>query len=277
MLERYTEKARLVIFYARYEAGQYGSRYIETEHILLGLLWDDGAFIRQVLGPHSDRVQIRAEIEKVITIGERFPNAVEVPLSDDSKKILQIAAEEATGLGQRSVEPEHLLLGLLRVKGSRGMRILGDRGISLEVLREQLAKNPRSASVDERQPASDVAIATLNGFLVSLQSHDWAKSSVYFARTIQFIDARGEQWSGYNEIENQFEVLFLPYAKRDVAFHLESAEIGSAGCVVASVLWQNVSIAGSTARSMHRMTIILAQEGTDLAIFLLQVTPVVVS
>jgi hypothetical protein len=220
-------------------------------------------------------VQIRAEIEKVITRGERFSTAVEVPLSEDSKKVLQFAAEEATRLAQRSVEPENLLLALLRVKGSHAMRILSDRGIWLEALREGLAKNARSGSGDERQPASDVAIAILNGFLVSLESPNWAKSSVYFARTVQFVDARGEQWSGYNEVEKQFGVLFLPYAKRDVTFHLESAEIGPAGCVVASVLWRNVSIAGSSTRSMHRMTIILAQEGTDLAIFLLQVTPVV--
>jgi hypothetical protein len=238
-------------------------------------LWDEGAPIRQVLGPHIDRVQIRAEIEKVITRAERFSTSVEVPLTEKSKKILEFAEEEATGLGQRSVEPAHLLLGLLRVKGSHGMRILADRGIWLEALREQLAKNARSGSADERQPANDVAIAALNGFLVSLESPNWAKSSAYFARTVQFIDSKGEQWSGYNEIEKQFELLFLPYAKRDVAFHLESAEIGPAGCVVASVLWQNVSIAGSTTRSMHRMTIILAQEGTDLAIFLLQVTPLV--
>jgi hypothetical protein len=277
MFERYSESARRVIFYARYEASQYGSRYIEAEHILLGLLWEEGAIIRQVLGPHSDRVQIRAEIEKVITKAERFSTSVEVPLTEESKKVLNFAAEEATGLGQRSLEPVHLLLGLLRVKGSRPMRILSDRGIWLEALREQLAKDARSRGADERQPASDVAIATLNGFLVTLESPNWAKSAVYFARTVQFIDARGELWRGYNEIENQFELLFLPYAKRDVAFHLESAEIGPAGCVVASVLWQNVSTAGGTARSMHRMTIILAQEGTDLAIFLVQVTPVAIS
>jgi hypothetical protein len=277
MFERYSEAARRVIFYARYEASQYGSRYIETEHLLLGLLWEGGPLLRQVLGPHSDRVQIRTEIEKVITRAERFSTAVEVPLTEESKKILNFAAEEDTGLGQRTVEPEHLLLGLLRVKGSHAMRILADRGIWLEALRGHLAKNARSGGSDERQPASDIAIATLNGFLVSLESPNWAKSSAYFARTVQFIDARGEQWTGYNEIEKQFDVLFLPYAKREVAFHLESAEIGPPGCVVAIVLWQNVSISGSTTRSMHRMTIILAQEGTDLAIFLLQVTPVVVS
>jgi hypothetical protein len=157
------------------------------------------------------------------------------------------------------------------------MRILSDRGIWLEALRDQLAKGARSGSGDERDPASDVAIATLNGFLASLESPNWAKSSAYFARTVQFIDARGEQWSGYNEVEKQFGVLFLPYAKRDVTFHLESAEIGPGSCVVASVLWRNVSIAGSPARWMHRMTIILAQEGTELAIFLLQVTPVLIS
>ena len=43
MFERYTEKARRVIFFARYEASQFGSPYIETEHLLLGLLREDKA------------------------------------------------------------------------------------------------------------------------------------------------------------------------------------------------------------------------------------------
>ena len=43
MFERYTEKARRIIFFARYEASQYGSPYIETEHLLLGIVREDKA------------------------------------------------------------------------------------------------------------------------------------------------------------------------------------------------------------------------------------------
>src|SRR4029077_2551616 len=49
MFERYTDKARRVIFFARYEASQYGSPYIETEHLLLGLLREDRALASRFL------------------------------------------------------------------------------------------------------------------------------------------------------------------------------------------------------------------------------------
>jgi ATP-dependent Clp protease ATP-binding subunit ClpC len=53
MFERYTEKARRVIFFARYEASQFGSPYIETEHLLLGLLREDKALTNRFLRSHA--------------------------------------------------------------------------------------------------------------------------------------------------------------------------------------------------------------------------------
>jgi ATP-dependent Clp protease ATP-binding subunit ClpC len=67
MFERYTEKARRVIFFARYEASQYGSPYIETEHLLLGLLREDRALAKRFLGESSVEPGIRTEIEGQIT------------------------------------------------------------------------------------------------------------------------------------------------------------------------------------------------------------------
>lgn len=82
MFERYTEKARRVIFFARYEASQYGSSYIETEHLLLGLLRGDQVLTRTFLGQSNIQVEIRAEIERHITRRERIPTSVAA--SDDS-------------------------------------------------------------------------------------------------------------------------------------------------------------------------------------------------
>ena len=68
MFERYTERARRVIFFARYEASNYGSRHIETEHLLLGLLREDRELGKWF--PESDyQSKIRAEIERRITWG----------------------------------------------------------------------------------------------------------------------------------------------------------------------------------------------------------------
>ena len=69
-------------------------------------------------------------------------------------------------------------------------------------------------------------------------------------------------------------MLFVAYAKKNVTFRLESADIGPANCLVANVLWENVIIAGEPAKSIHRMTVILSKEVEDWVIFLVQVTPI---
>jgi len=67
MFERYTEKAGRVVFFARYEAIQYVSPYIETEHLLLGLLREDRALAKRFLGEVNAEEEIRSEIARHIT------------------------------------------------------------------------------------------------------------------------------------------------------------------------------------------------------------------
>src|SRR5690348_648950 len=142
MFERYTEKARRVIFFARYEASQYGSPYIETEHLLLGLMREDKALANRFLRTHGSIESIRKEIESRITIRERISTSVEVPLSQECKRILNYAAEEAERLGHKHVGTEHLLLGILREERCLGAEIVAQRGLRLSSPREEL---PRSA------------------------------------------------------------------------------------------------------------------------------------
>ncbi len=140
MFERYTEKARRVIFFARYEASQYGSPYIETEHLLLGLMREDKALANRFLRQQGSIESIRKEIEARITIRERISTSVEVPLSAECKRILNMAAEEAERLGHKHVGTEHLLLGILREEKCFGAEILMERGLRLSTLREELAR-----------------------------------------------------------------------------------------------------------------------------------------
>src|SRR5258708_20353228 len=127
MFERYTEKARRVIFFARYEASQYGSSYIETEHLLLGLLREDPVLCRDFLGPTSIATDIRAEIESQITRRERISTSVEMPLTEECKKVLKLAAEESERLAPRHIGTEHVLIALLRVQGSAPARLLPEK------------------------------------------------------------------------------------------------------------------------------------------------------
>ncbi len=282
MFERYTEKARRVIFFARYEASYYGSPYIETEHMLLGLLREDPALMSRFLGPKNVLADIRSEIERQITPRERISTSVEVPLTEESKKVLVLAAEESERLGHRYVGPEHVLVGLLRVEGSLAAKLLRERGLKAPAIREQLAKAPASGSpktasfrFKTAEEATKEAIVTVDSFLAGLKSYNREDLSPFFSQSAHLVDSTGKRWIGRDEIEKQFETLLAPYSKKNVTFMLESMHPSPADCLVASILWENVSFRGEATRSMHRMTVILAQEHQDWVIFLLQVTPVV--
>ena len=139
MFERYTEKARRAIFFARYEASTYGSPSIETEHLLLGLMREDKGLANRFLRTHASIESIREEIESHIAIRERIPTSIEVPLSLECKRVLNYAAEETQRLGDKEhVSTEHLLLGMLREEKCLGARILQAHEITLPIVREEL-------------------------------------------------------------------------------------------------------------------------------------------
>src|SRR6185503_5723408 len=120
MFERYTEKARRVIFFARYEALQYGSQVISPEHILLGLMREDKTISARFF-PFRNSLTveaIRREVEERIVLRERIPQSVELHLAPETKRILAFANEESTRLKNRHIGPEHLLLGLVREERS---------------------------------------------------------------------------------------------------------------------------------------------------------------
>src|SRR5664280_421686 len=119
MFERYTEKARRVIFFARYEASQFGSPYIETEHLLLGLLREDKALTNRFLRSHASVESIRKQIEGHTTIREKILTSVDLPLTNECKRVLAYAAEEAERLSHKHIGTEHLLLGLMREELAR--------------------------------------------------------------------------------------------------------------------------------------------------------------
>src|SRR6266852_2471480 len=98
MFERYTERARRCIFFARKSVSEYGSMAIETEHLLLGILRVDPNIIPSFL-PSKTNDEIRAEVERGIAVKTKIPTHVDVPLSKESGQILTYALEEAEMLG----------------------------------------------------------------------------------------------------------------------------------------------------------------------------------
>src|SRR5581483_8632784 len=98
MFERYTENARRVIFFARYEASSFGEPYISTEHLLLGILREDKSLIREVL-LNVDYESARNDMVKPVGADTKtIPTSVELPLNEEAKNALKYAAEEADEL-----------------------------------------------------------------------------------------------------------------------------------------------------------------------------------
>jgi len=148
MFERYTEKARRVIFFARYEASQFGAPAIEPEHLLLGLMRED----KTLTGRFFPRAQItieaiRREIESRTLLRERIPTSVELPLAPETKRVLHYSHEESDRLQHRHIGTEHLLLGLLREERSMAAQILFERGLRLAAVRDEIA---RQSGADSR-------------------------------------------------------------------------------------------------------------------------------
>ncbi len=148
MFERYTEKARRVIFFARYEASQFGAPAIEPEHLLLGLMRED----KTLTGRFFPRAQvsiesIRKEIEGRTLLREKISTSVELPLAPETKRVLAYAHEESDRLQHRHIGTEHLLLGLLREDRSMAAEILYERGLRLNAVRDEIA---RQSGVDAR-------------------------------------------------------------------------------------------------------------------------------
>jgi Clp amino terminal domain, pathogenicity island component len=269
MFERYTETARRVIFFARFEASQYGSFVIDAEHILLGLLREDRALMHRV-GLIQSGTAIRDDIEKVIKRGERIPTSVELPLSTESKKILNIAGEEAERLGHKHVGTEHILLGILRLPGSLAGKLLIARGAKPNFIREQIALRP--ALVDARvQPASG-ALSALADLLDLLKTGPAKQVAALFHEKGQFVDSSGKRWASRTEIEKGAETLFAPFAKRNVSLLTEGATNYSSEMFVASVLWE-FAASSDRSKSLFRMSIVLASTGEEWAIVLAQMTP----
>lgn len=150
MFEHYTEKARRVIFFARYEASQFGADAIETDHILLGLLREDaGLTSRFFRNPEANIETIREKIKASAGLRERVSVNIDMPLSDTAKCALAFAAEESELLGNHHIGTEHLLLGLLREEGSLAANILAELDLRLADARQALADKATIPNADE--------------------------------------------------------------------------------------------------------------------------------
>jgi len=140
MFKRYTEKVRKVIMMAQEEAVNLNHNYIGTEHILVGLVKENEGIAGKVLrdlGIESEK--IIEEIEKIVGKGE-YQEVSEITFTPRAKKVLELASQEASQLGQNYIGTEHLLLGLIKEGSGVATRILTDLGLDLDTIYSQVMK-----------------------------------------------------------------------------------------------------------------------------------------
>ncbi len=137
MFDKFTEKARRVVFFARYEASQFGSPSIESEHLLLGILREDKGLVHQYLRSDTTIEEIRNRIEAHSGKRKPLPTNQDLPLSKEARRVLAYADEEAQELASTTIGNEHIFLGLLRAKSSLAASLLSEHGIKISAVREE--------------------------------------------------------------------------------------------------------------------------------------------
>jgi ATP-dependent Clp protease ATP-binding subunit ClpC len=164
-LDRFTQRARRVLAYAQEEAERLNHSYIGTEHLLLGLLREESGIAGKVLRDLNVQFERVTElVERITGPGRRTPFS-QIDLTPRTKRVIELAVDEARRLGQHYIGTEHLLLGLIRQ---------GD-GVAIDILR-QLAVNPDQIrretmrALQETPSSSEKAAATSGGAPQSAQS-----------------------------------------------------------------------------------------------------------
>ncbi|MCB9008417.1 MAG: ATP-dependent Clp protease ATP-binding subunit [Ardenticatenaceae bacterium] len=160
--ERFTQRARRVLSLAQEEAERLNHNYIGSEHVLIGLLREEGGVAGRVLRELGlDAVRVQAMVERLSGgPGTRTP-FTKIELSPSTKRVLELAVEEARRMGQHYISTEHLLLGLARQNEGLAIDVLRKFGISAEQIRRQtrrmLRESPvattESSSASPRRPA----------------------------------------------------------------------------------------------------------------------------
>ncbi|MEN8127229.1 MAG: Clp protease N-terminal domain-containing protein [Planctomycetota bacterium] len=148
MFERYTENARDVLSHARQEAQKFHHDHIGTEHILLGLIEVKNGVAADILGHRDiDLKHAKAEVKKLVVPGnpEGDDTFVALPRTTHAHELIDDAVEEARTLKHNYIGTEHLLLALLHEKEGRGAQVLGELGMKLDEVRQDVIKFVESA------------------------------------------------------------------------------------------------------------------------------------
>jgi ATP-dependent Clp protease ATP-binding subunit ClpC len=151
MFDQFTQRARRVIFFARFEASKTGCHAISTEHLLLGLMREN-MYLLPEFPPDSDLAAIRSELFGQPP-AESLPTSVDIPLTESAKRVLHKSTHERYSLKHDLVTSGHLLLGILADEESDACAILKRYGVQ----REHVMTRMLDSSQEQGRPNPDIA------------------------------------------------------------------------------------------------------------------------
>ncbi len=167
MFGRFTERAQKVLFYAQEEAQALQHGYVGTEHILLGILREDGV-AKKFLNDMGINVEaVRNLVEEYEGKGDIDLYKNEIPLTPRTKRLLELSLLEARNLNHNYISPEHILLALIREAEGVAFTILNNLSADFDKLRKELIENlsgEQSASTSDLGKANNEPTPTLDQF-----------------------------------------------------------------------------------------------------------------
>lgn len=168
MFGRFTERAQKVLIYAQEEAKNFKHGYVGTEHILLGILREDGGISKKLLNEMNINADaVRNLIEEYEGKGEMDFYKNEIPLTPRTKRLLELSLLEARNLNHNYISPEHILLALIRESEGVAYTILNNLGADFNRLRKDLADNmsgEQKTNASNPAQVKDTSTPTLNQF-----------------------------------------------------------------------------------------------------------------
>lgn len=205
MFEHYTEKARRVVFFARYEASNYGSQAIESEHLLLGFLRECRDYRRWA--PNLDSDAVRKRIDGRTPQCTPTSTSVDLPLSEESRRVLKFALEEAERLDHKYIGTEHLFLGLLDVSDSVAAKLLIEAGADAASMRAKLVSegSPHAGLMERpkfRLPSND-----------HIEIHGKSRNADYLRDVVSIVRSHNWHWQ---------KVVWKPL---DIVIHCEDGKV----------------------------------------------------
>ncbi|RPI23147.1 MAG: DUF4160 domain-containing protein [Acidobacteria bacterium] len=167
MFQRFSEPARRVVFFGRYEASRLGGSSLTTAHLLLGLLRENSWLVEPLLPAGRTLRDLQRETERAAgSRTEKVAPSQEMRLSEAAKRALTYAEEEADRLMSSTIDVPHLLLGLLRAEGSKAASLLAQFGLEVDDVRLKVVQG----TVTPVQEVFGVVVCAFYGIEIRLDA-----------------------------------------------------------------------------------------------------------